>query len=570
MPLLRSLARGLDTGMDSFVRQRLLNRERRDKQDIIDTEQKRYEERQKLAAEKRAEERLTQQLQLAISANDAPAIENIMGQMEEIGMLPPAPGPITVPGLPPSPTRGASTSPTRGDAVMYDRFFPTNTFIASEDPEDPEDVTEPTVDYRHPLTRGLVDQALINKQNQDLGTKADELRLQQQQMELQEATNLTGSGELKVFAGVPYVVYPPTEAGGQERLEPVSDEILELIKRYNPSSKRIFVNTTTGAMVTVDPSSGKPTTTILPEVVTAADIDRQKGVDAYGEKQKTYHELVTERQDKRHTDRMELQGIRTALDLTTQLPGKIMKGELTAEDAIAVINASSAVFGKHQVSPALKESLLAMVNDFTRLPLRFSATENNKLAGAYYIQTASNRLINLLKKPEVREYVGRIDGSIQSIENFLTGEATANADLVEFDALLQDLKKGIIYARSGAQVSELEFASYDRMLGTNFKDPNALSVRIMEAAKKSQIDREAIYRIELERLYRGDVEKIAAEWSRVPTLWSTAAPQQIIVEEEGGDDVDEWSTTNEELIEDDPNQFIGPPQFPVGVDIDII
>ena len=32
MPILRSLARGLDTGMDSYVRQRLLNREREDKQ----------------------------------------------------------------------------------------------------------------------------------------------------------------------------------------------------------------------------------------------------------------------------------------------------------------------------------------------------------------------------------------------------------------------------------------------------------------------------------------------------------------------------------------------------------
>ena len=50
MPILRSLARGLDTGMDSYVRQRLLNREREDKQDIIDEEQKRYEAQQELAA----------------------------------------------------------------------------------------------------------------------------------------------------------------------------------------------------------------------------------------------------------------------------------------------------------------------------------------------------------------------------------------------------------------------------------------------------------------------------------------------------------------------------------------
>ena len=122
--------------------------------------------------------------------------------------------------------------------------------------------------------------------------------------------------------------------------------------------------------------------------------------------------------------------------------------------------------------------------------------------------------------------------------------------LVEFDALLQDLKKGIIYARSGAQVSELEFKSYDLMLGTNFKDPNALEIRIMEAAKKSQLDREGIYRNELDRLHRGDPVAIAKDWDRVPTLFSTAAPQQIIVEEEGEDDADEWSTTNEELTED--------------------
>ena len=42
MPLLRSLARGLDTGMDSYVRQRLLNRERRDKQVRQQAEEERY------------------------------------------------------------------------------------------------------------------------------------------------------------------------------------------------------------------------------------------------------------------------------------------------------------------------------------------------------------------------------------------------------------------------------------------------------------------------------------------------------------------------------------------------
>jgi len=42
MPILRSLARGLDTGMDSYVRQRLLNRERRDKQVRQQAEEDRY------------------------------------------------------------------------------------------------------------------------------------------------------------------------------------------------------------------------------------------------------------------------------------------------------------------------------------------------------------------------------------------------------------------------------------------------------------------------------------------------------------------------------------------------
>ena len=42
MPILRSLARGLDTGMDSYVRQRLLNRERRDKQVRHQAEEDRY------------------------------------------------------------------------------------------------------------------------------------------------------------------------------------------------------------------------------------------------------------------------------------------------------------------------------------------------------------------------------------------------------------------------------------------------------------------------------------------------------------------------------------------------
>ena len=42
MPILRSLARGLDTGMDSYVRQRLLNREREDKQVRQQAEKDRY------------------------------------------------------------------------------------------------------------------------------------------------------------------------------------------------------------------------------------------------------------------------------------------------------------------------------------------------------------------------------------------------------------------------------------------------------------------------------------------------------------------------------------------------
>ena len=42
MPILRSLARGLDTGMDSYVRQRLLNREREDKQVRQQAEEDRY------------------------------------------------------------------------------------------------------------------------------------------------------------------------------------------------------------------------------------------------------------------------------------------------------------------------------------------------------------------------------------------------------------------------------------------------------------------------------------------------------------------------------------------------
>jgi len=42
MPILRSLARGLDTGMDSYVRQRLLNREREDKQFRQRAEEDRY------------------------------------------------------------------------------------------------------------------------------------------------------------------------------------------------------------------------------------------------------------------------------------------------------------------------------------------------------------------------------------------------------------------------------------------------------------------------------------------------------------------------------------------------
>jgi hypothetical protein len=88
------------------------------------------------------------------------------------------------------------------------------------------------------------------------------------------------------------------------------------------------------------------------------------------------------------------------------------------------------------------------------------------------------------------------------------------------------------------------------MLGTNFKDPNALEIRIMEAAKKSQLDREGIYRNELDRLHRGDPVAIAKDWDRVPTLFSTAAPQQIIVEEEGGDDTNEWSFGNEDVTED--------------------
>ena len=98
-------------------------------------------------------------------------------------------------------------------------------------------------------------------------------------------------------------------------------------------------------------------------------------------------------------------------------------------------------------------------------------------------------------------------------------------------------------------VSTAQYSRYDMMLGTNFKDPNALEIRIMEAAKKSQIDREAIYRLELDRIHRNDPVAIAKDWSRVPTLFSTAAPQQIIVEEEGGDDADEWSFGNLTLDE---------------------
>jgi len=544
MPILRSLARGLDTGMDSYVRQRLLNREREDKQDIIDKEQKRYEAQRELEANKYAEQRLTQQLELAIGANNAPAIETVMGQMGEIGMLPPHPGPITVPGLPSFPMRGDPKSPTN---LLMAR--------ASEDPEMAQLIqgrgaTEPTVDNRHPLTRGLTEKAKIYQQNQELQSRSGEITLEQQEMELRDAINRTGSGEIKMFGKAPYVVYPPTEPGGQERIEPVSDELLAIFKQNSPSSKRIFVNTTTGAMVSVDPLTGKTTTTIIPDVVKARETFEKRGADLYKERQELHDELVTGRQKLRYTNKLQFAGIQNAVELTTLLPARIMKGELTPEDAITVINAAFSIYGPSQVSSASREALLAMVNDFDRLPLRFSATENNKLTGAYYIQTASDRLLKLLKKPEVREYVGRIEGSIQSIENILTGEATAPDDLVEFDALLQDLKKGIIYARSGAQVSELEFASYDRMLGTNFKDPNALEIRIMEAAKKSQIDREAIYRTELNRIHREDPVAIAKDWSSVPTLFSTAAPQQIIVEEEGGDDTNEWSFGNEDVTED--------------------
>jgi len=530
--------------MDSYVRQRLLNREREDKQDIIDKEQKRYEAQRELAANKYAEQRLTQQLELAIGANNAPAIETVMGQMGEIGMLPPHPGPITVPGLPPLPMRGDPKSTT--NLLMAN---------ASEDPEMAQLIqgrgaTEPTVDNRHPLTIGLTEKAKIYQQNQELQSRSGEITLEQQEMELRDAINRTGSGEIKMFGKTPFVVYPPTEPGSLERIEPVSDELLAIFKQNNPSSDRIFVNTSAGVMVSVDPNTNKVTTTVLPEVIKAQEAVTLRQIEAHGKKQELSHGFLQERTKERQANKLEFAGIQNAVELTTKLPAQIMKGELTPADAITVINAASSIYGPSQVSSSSREALLAMVNDFDRLPLRFSATENNKLTGAYYIQTASDRLLKLLKKPEVREYVGRIEGSIQSIENILTGEATAPDDLVEFDALLQDLKKGIIYARSGAQVSAEEFKSYDMMLGTNFKDPNALEIRIMEAAKKSQIDREAIYRNELDRLHRGDPVAIAKDWSRVPTLFSTAAPQQIIVEEEGGDDTNEWSFGNEDVTED--------------------
>lgn len=514
---LKSLARGADRGMQNYAAGRDRREARQDRLDQRDEMQRRYEQQRQDQIEQRERNNLTTMLTLGQQTNNDAMLSSSIRGMVAKGMLPPAPPIITT--IPEGET---------AHAEGYDRYGA-------------------PVDRPHPIEAGLLDNSQRNREKLERESNMGMMNQELVQMKMDKAIMDNEAGKIRMLGKSPFMVYPPTEPGGQERIEPLSKEVYEVYMTTAAKGGMEFVagNTSTGYQLYKNPVTGEFTSKIDPLAVSGKQAIADMEVDTHGKKVEISDKAMTGRMMTRHQQRLDVAGIKEAAQLNTEIADNIMSNKWTRSDALKVIESSRAIFTGEE-SEVHWNALESMVKDFDALPIKFSDSERKVLQGVYYVQQASARLQELLEDPLVFDYVGRIDGTVKSVENFLTGEALSNPKLVEFEAILQDLKKGIIYTRSGAQVSELEFASYDKMLGTEFKHPEALKGRLSVAAEHSQTQREGIYRTSLNFMHRDNPKLIEMDWSRVPALYSSVVPEGV-ADAIAPKKTNVWSTSDAEL-----------------------
>jgi hypothetical protein len=520
MGFMKSLGRGADVGVQNYVRQRLMAQQREDALTQREEEKRRYEEQRAAREKERRENSLVRMLTLATSTNNPQAIQSVGSQMEAEGMLPEY-----------QPPEFVDTTP-------------------EVDPRTVIEGTDTVIDggeYTHPITAGLMDVAETNRINQELQATQYKISSEQAALNLSEAKRKANAGEIKQLGGKHFIVYPSTDGSGAPRIESLPAILESQINSDENGWEIKAVSTSDASIVYQNKFTNKTKTVIDPTLVQASVESDERDIEKARLIEENRRKGINETQAVAHQNRLRLAGIGDARSMRDTIVKGVMNGSMTPENAQDYIMAGMGAYEGTEVPTTAFQALSQMVNDFGagRLPLKFSEGEKKQLEGVYYVQTASARLLELLEDPEVSDYVGRISGTVQEVQNILTGQATSNPKLTEFAATLQDLKKGILYARSGQAASEAEHQSYELLVGTTLIDKDALKGRLKVAAHHSQTQREGIYRVNLGILHREDQAKVAKDWNRVPKLWHKLDPS---LDTTINDDTnDPWSTSDEDL-----------------------
>ena len=545
MGFMKSLGRGVDTGAQNYVRQRLMAQKREDALTQREEEKRRYEEQRAAREKERRENTLVRMLTLATSTNNPQAIQSVGSQMEAEGMLPEyqRPAPEAVKPL----EEFDDTTPYYGENKgVSDRDF--EAMLREGDAiQTPEMLEAERRAQLHPITAGLMDVAETNRVNQELQATQYKISSEQAALNLSEAKRKANAGEIKQLGGKHFIVYPSIDGSGAPRIESLPAILESQINSDENGWEIKAVSTSDASIVYQNKFTNKTKTVIDPTLVQASVESDERDIEKARLIEENRRKGINQTQSIAHQNRLRLAGIGDARSMRDTIVKGVMNGSMTPENAQDYIMAGMGAYEGTEVPTTAFQALSQMVNDFGagRLPLKFSEGEKKQLEGVYYVQTASARLLELLEDPEVSDYVGRISGTVQEVQNILTGQATSNPKLTEFAATLQDLKKGILYARSGQAASEAEHQSYERLVGTTLIDKDALKGRLKVAAHHSQTQREGIYRVNLGVLHRQDKAKVAKDWNRVPKLWHKLDPALDTTINDNTNDP--WSTSDEDL-----------------------
>lgn len=294
---------------------------------------------------------------------------------------------------------------------------------------------------------------------------------------------------------------------------PLSKALKTAISKGIGGKKVHSVSIDTGVVVYSDGTEGVLSEEAMARVLKRQESRKADAMEMTAERYAHSQALV----EYRAASSLELRGKIRLADARKYVTAGLQSGDLTPRQA--------ATYVRGQVQEFVNESKLDLIaaeveEDFAQFAMKvpLSGADKKELAQDVYAQHSAEDIIQLLKKPQVRENLHWFKGRVHDLDAAIFGEKGLPPEYIEFMSLLEHVRDvAVVRSRTGAAVNESERTFYKQLLGSSITDPDALMVRMKSFIHHLDNHRNALWTVALDTKYVDEPEGTPPElYDRIP------------------------------------------------------